>query len=93
MKILIMGLPGSGKTTLAAKLKKKLNAEWINADDVRKENNDWDFSDEGVLRQSKSMGILAEKFKNNYVSEKSKVFIVAEISGNHSGKIQNVLKF
>ena len=30
--------------------------------------------------------------KNNYVSEKSKVFIVAEISGNHSGKIQNVLK-
>ena len=31
MKILIMGLPGSGKTTLAARLKKKLNAEWINA--------------------------------------------------------------
>ena len=67
MKILIMGLPGSGKTTLAARLKKKLNAEWINADDVRKENNDWDFSDEGVLRQSKRMGKLAEKFKCNYV--------------------------
>ena len=35
--------------------------------DVRKENNDWDFSDEGVLRQSKRMGKLAEKFKCNYV--------------------------
>ena len=67
MKILIMGLPGSGKTTLAAELKKRLDAEWIDADEVRKENNDWDFTNEGVLRQSRRMGILADKFKNNFV--------------------------
>ena len=51
-KILIMGLPGSGKTTLASKMKLKINAGWINADQVRKEANDWDFSPEGRVRQS-----------------------------------------
>ncbi len=41
MKILIMGLPGSGKTTLASELVPLLNAEWINNDKVRKAANDW----------------------------------------------------
>lgn len=41
--ILIMSLPGSGKTTLASKLVKLINAKWINADNVREEANDWDF--------------------------------------------------
>lgn len=36
-KILIMGLPGSGKTTLAEKLVPKLNAAWFNADAVRQD--------------------------------------------------------
>ena len=36
-KILIMGLPGSGKTTLAEKLVSRLNAVWFNADAVRQE--------------------------------------------------------
>ena len=36
-KILIMGLPGSGKTTLAEKLVPRLNAAWFNADAVRQE--------------------------------------------------------
>ena len=36
LKILVMGLPGAGKTTLAEKLSKKLSAEWINADKVKK---------------------------------------------------------
>ena len=40
-KILIMGLPGSGKTTLAAKLAPLLNAKWLNNDRVRKTANDW----------------------------------------------------
>ena len=40
-KILIMGLPGSGKTTLASELVPLLKAKWINNDKVRKESNDW----------------------------------------------------
>ena len=47
-----MGLPGSGKTTLASKLKPLLNAKWVNADKVRTEANDWDFSSAGRIRQA-----------------------------------------
>ena len=49
-----MGLPGSGKTTLANELAPMINAKRLNADEVRKEANDWDFSEEGRSRQSKS---------------------------------------
>ena len=59
-----MGLPGSGKTTLASKLVPLLNAKWINNDKVRKEANDWDFSEEGRKRQAKRMAEEAEKYKN-----------------------------
>jgi len=61
MKILIMGLPGSGKTTLAKLLAPMLNAVWINADEVRKQADDWDFSEEGRKRQSLRMWTLAEE--------------------------------
>tara|TARA_B000000460_G_C21528068_1_gene399315 strand:+ start:922 stop:1743 length:822 start_codon:yes stop_codon:yes gene_type:complete len=63
MKILIMGLPGSGKTTLASKLVPLLKAKWLNADEVRKKANDWDFSEEARKRQAKRMADLAEKYK------------------------------
>ena len=58
-----MGLPGSGKTTLASELAFLINAKRINADEVRKAVNDWDFSEEGRKRQSKRMGALAKKKK------------------------------
>ena len=61
-KILILGLPGSGKTTLASKLVPLLNAKWLNADKVRKEYNDWDFSDEGRKRQAMRMNKLAQNY-------------------------------
>ncbi len=64
MKILIMGLPGAGKTTLASKLVKLLNAKWLNADEVRKEVNDWDFSMEGRVRQAQRMADFANKYKS-----------------------------
>ena len=62
-KILIMGLPGSGKTTLASKLVPLLNAKWLNNDKVRRTANDWDFSEEARKRQAKRMADLAEKYK------------------------------
>jgi adenylylsulfate kinase len=67
--ILIMGLPGSGKTTLANKLAPMINAKRLNADEVRKEADDWDFSEEGRKRQSKRMAVFAKKLKDdgNYV--------------------------
>ena len=67
--ILVMGLPGSGKTTLANELAPKLNAKRLNADEVRKAANDWDFSSEGRKRQAKRMAEMALKLKKegNYV--------------------------
>ena len=62
-KILIMGLPGSGKTTLASKLVPLLNAKWLNNDKVRRAANDWDFSAEARVRQAKRMADLAAKYK------------------------------
>ena len=58
-----MGLPGSGKTTLAGELALMLNAKRLNADEVRKEANDWDFSEEGRKRQAKRMSDFALKLK------------------------------
>ena len=64
-----MGLPGAGKTTLADELAPKLGAKRLNADEVRKAANDWDFSEEGRTRQSKRMADFAFKLKSegNYV--------------------------
>ena len=60
-----MGLPGSGKTTLAEKLSKKLNAEWLNADRIRGKYNDWDFSNDGIIRQVKRMRNFAQESKSS----------------------------
>ena len=59
-----MGLPGAGKTTLADALAKKINAKRLNADEVRKAANDWDFSEEGRVRQAKRMAKAALKLKS-----------------------------
>lgn len=54
-RILIMSLPGAGKTYMAEALKKQLESQgtvaWLNADEVRRHYNDWDFSREGRIRQ------------------------------------------
>ena len=67
--ILIMGLPGAGKTTLANEIAPMVNAKRLNADEVRKDVNDWDFSEEGRKRQAKRMAKAALKLKDegNYV--------------------------
>jgi glycosylphosphatidylinositol transamidase (GPIT) subunit GPI8 len=71
-KILIMGLPGAGKTTLAQELKKIiekdfLTVDWFNADAVRQQYNDWDFSESGRIRQSIRMRELADKSTMDFV--------------------------
>ena len=65
MKILVMGLSGSGKSTFAKRLVEDLNemgkpAEWFNADQIREAINDWDFSEEGRIRQAERMKRFAE---------------------------------
>ena len=62
--ILIMGLPGAGKTTLANELEKLIKSKRLNADEIRGVANDWDFSEEGRTRQSKRMSEVALKLKN-----------------------------
>ena len=67
-----MGLPGAGKTTLAEKLALLINAKRLNADEVRKAANDWDFSEEGRKRQARRMADLALKLKsdgNNVIAD------------------------
>jgi hypothetical protein len=87
-RILIMGLPGSGKTFLAQALKKyleengeisygralnehigDLNAQvtWFNADDIRRKYNDWDFSQDGRIRQSIRMFQFSMEAGGDYV--------------------------
>ena len=59
-----MGLPGAGKTTLADEMAPLLKAKRLNADEVRKAANDWDFSEEGRKRQAKRMAEAALKIKS-----------------------------
>ena len=87
-RILIMGLPGSGKTTLAGELKKYLEEHgdmsyaralqehigsyncqvtWFNADDIRRKYNDWDFSNDGRIRQSIRMFQFSMEAGGDYV--------------------------
>ena len=73
MKIIfIMGLPGAGKTTLANELNKLIESKRLNADEIRRAANDWDFSEEGRTRQAKRMSEAALKIKsegNNVIAD------------------------
>lgn len=59
-RILIFGLPGSGKSTLAKPFAELIGGVWLNADIIRTEYNDWDFSPEGRARQAMRMKYLAD---------------------------------
>ena len=68
-RVLIMGLPGSGKTTLAQEIVKQLgtDATWFNADAIREQFNDWDFSEAGRIRQAGRMRELADTSATKFV--------------------------
>lgn len=60
-KILVMGLPGSGKTTLSVELAKMLGAVHFNNDEIRKEiNKDLGFSTDARIEQARRMGLLCD---------------------------------
>ena len=73
VRILVMGLPGSGKTAFADKLRQELTSiigvtvTWYNSDEVRKQHGDWDFSYEGRLRQVRRMRELSDKSDVDFV--------------------------
>ena len=68
-RILIMGLPGAGKTTLALNLLNYFSPDvlWLNADEIRRKFDDWDFSHEGRIRQSKRMREIADVSNRDYI--------------------------
>jgi hypothetical protein len=83
-KVLIYGLPGAGKSHLAEKVSGYLgdSVVWLNADKVREEANDWDFSDEGRARQNARMKRLARE-----VEAEGKVAICDFVCPTRQGRI------
>jgi nucleoside-triphosphatase THEP1 len=72
-KILVMGLPGAGKTTLSEALAQRLNAVHLNADAIRANvNKDLRFSPEDRIEQARRMGFLADTVA------KSGAYVVAD---------------
>lgn len=72
MRILVFGLPGAGKSTFSICLRKWLTTYdrkpiWLNADQIRDEYNDWDFSHEGRLRQAQRLHNMSKCEKNVYI--------------------------
>jgi adenylylsulfate kinase len=68
-KILVFGLPGSGKTTFTKKLVNNMDVAYFNADEIRRIFHDWDFSKEGRIRQVKRMEKLCSMTNKTSVVE------------------------
>jgi adenylylsulfate kinase len=61
-KVLVMGLPGAGKTTLARLIARRLNAVHYNADDIRREvSRDLGFSEQDRIEHARRLGWLCDQ--------------------------------
>ena len=58
----LTGLPCSGKTTIAKELARKINAKILDGDDIRKINNNQDFSLKGREKHMLAIAELAHRF-------------------------------
>lgn len=67
-KVLVMGLSGAGKSTFSSMLVDRLpKSHHLNADEVRRIYNDWDFSIDGRIRQCMRMVDISNHLKVDYV--------------------------
>lgn len=61
VKLLICGLPGSGKTTLARELQERWGCVWFNADEIRQQiHRDLGFSPEDRIEHARRLGVLCD---------------------------------
>jgi adenylylsulfate kinase len=67
MKILVFGLPGSGKSTFAKQLTAETNIPHFNADEIRGMFKDWDFTENGRKRQANRMMTMCDLAVNHVV--------------------------
>ena len=72
IKVVVMGLPGAGKTTLSNTLSNNLidqqyTVKRINADEIRTAYDDWDFSITGRLRQAYRFFSMSENINEDIV--------------------------
>lgn len=85
MKVLIFGQSGAGKTTLCKNIKKIMTDRvvHINADQMRHEADDWDFSEQGRWRQFRRMLNKADE-----ISDSGKIALVDFICPYKSAREQ-----
>jgi len=68
IRVLVMGLPGSGKTELAKRLHEALpNSAYLNSMEIRKQEKDIDFKLDGIERHAYRMVEYAREHREEYV--------------------------
>ena len=69
MRVLIMGRCGASNTRLAAELLEELHkngpAEHLSSEEIRKEFNDSDYSEDGEVRTAQRMRMIADRYVDN----------------------------
>jgi adenylylsulfate kinase len=64
MRVLVYGISGAGKTSYTKEINEILHYDVITGEELRRELNDWDFSYEGLIRQTNRIKKLVDARKN-----------------------------